>query len=81
MLKYPEAWTVEQLPKTTLIKGEGVTSTVTARFANSAPGTIVVRVTVNEKDGLVLQEQYPNLRLFWDGVCNLYKEMIILRKP
>ena len=81
MLKYPETWTVEQMPKTTLIKGEGVESTVTARFANSAPGTIVVRVTVNEKDGLILQEQYPNLRLFWDGVCNLYKEMIILRKP
>lgn len=80
-LSFPDTWTVEQMPKATLIRAEGIRSFVKAQFANPSPGMINVYLTIKDEDRIIGTDQYPNLRLYWDGVCSLYKELIILRKP
>lgn len=76
----PEGWTVESLPQPMVIPGKVADSRVAVQclYDGERKVTLNYRFTLNGR--LVQAAQYPELRSYWEQLCNVYETTIVLKK-
>ena len=79
VLEVPEGYAVEELPQNATLSCPPVTGRIQFQTQQS-PGriTVVYRFTMGKT--LILPEEYPDLRLFWETAVGLEKSTIVLKK-
>ena len=78
-LTLPEGYAVEQLPKDVNFKGEGIAAQASCRSVMSG-SRVSVQFSFRNNSLQVLPSDYQNLRAFWEQLCNIYQETIVLKK-
>lgn len=78
-LTLPEGYAVEQLPKDVNFKGEGIAAQASCRSVMSG-NRVSVQFSFRNNSLQVLPSDYQNLRAFWEQLCNIYQETIVLKK-
>ena len=80
MLEIPEGYAVEQLPKSVRIVASGIQAEARCQFAQTDPTHIQVRYTFKNDTLIAPADTYQDIRTFWEQLCNIYKNTVVLKK-
>lgn len=80
VLTIPDGYAVEQLPQPVHFVSSGIEADVRCQYAQPGPDRIQVRYTFKNESMVALAESYADIRAFWEQLCNIYKNTIVLKK-
>ena len=76
----PEGFEVEQLPEDATVKCGSANLYFRLQCARMGARGIQVQFQFQNKDMMILPENYADLKVFWEHLCNIYKSTIVLKK-
>ncbi len=79
-LEIPEGFEVEQLPEDATVKCGSANLYFRLQCARMGARGIQVQFQFQNKDMMILPENYADLKVFWEHLCNVYKSTIVLKK-
>lgn len=79
MLTIPENYEVAELPKTVAFVSNAIQARVMCQ-ATVKGQLVMVQCHYSNKKLLALAEDYPEIRNFWEQLCNIYNAKIVLKK-
>jgi len=79
-LEIPEGFEVEQLPEDAAVKCGSANLYFRLQCARMGARGIQVQFQFQNKDMMILPENYADLKVFWEHLCNVYKSTIVLKK-
>lgn len=80
LLEIPEGYVVEQLPRSVRLLASGIQAEARCQFAQTDPTHIQVRYTFKNETIIAPADTYQDIRTFWEQLCNIYKNTIVLKK-
>lgn len=80
VLQIPEGYAVEQLPPTVRFVASGIQAEVRCQYVQAAPNRIQLRYSFKNESMLAAAEAYADIRAFWEQLCGIYKNTIVLKK-
>ena len=80
IITIPEGYTVESLPKSASYVSNVANSNVIMKCAYDGVRTVTLHYRFKLDAKIILPADYPDLRAYWEQLCNLYQSTLVLKK-
>lgn len=78
MLEIPEGYVIEELPRSLRVDGPGMNMMLMCRSSDASH--INLKFSVTRTKTIYPENEYADLRAFWEQLCNVYKATIVLKR-
>lgn len=76
----PEGYEVEELPQNTLLTSDPLKIRAQFTCTHPAPDQVLVSFLFQQNEVFAVAEAYPDIRSFWEQLCNIYDKTIVLKR-